>query len=358
MKIFFLEGDMSRKGGTERMTAHLANTLSDKHSVTVVSLKMNENEIFFPLAPEVTHTVLSPAKGKAAVLHHIRELHRMIRDSDTDIVINVDMGMGIYGVPACRGTGAKVITWEHGNYFNNWNSRLFPYIRRYAAKHGDATVVLTESDKKNYTDNIRTKAPIIVIPNPAERRDFSYDGHSKIILSAGALLPIKGYDRAVMAGKEIFLRHPDWQWHICGEGPERENLESMIKESHLEQNIILRGNVRDMAEEYRRSAMCVMTSHMEGLPMVLLEAKSFGLPLVSFDIMTGPRDIIRDGVNGFLAEKDNLTDLCAKICRLIEDDALRLDFSSKSDLDMDQFSMERIVEKWENLMETLHQKSH
>ena len=125
-----------------------------------------------------------------------------------DWLINVDVGMCIFGIPAAFGTKTKVITWEHGNFYNNWGSRWFPYFRRFAAKHSDAVVVLTERDRENYQTNIKTRKPIYVIPNPAQQHPFQYDANSKIILSAGLLLPIKGYDKAIQAAARILPKHP------------------------------------------------------------------------------------------------------------------------------------------------------
>jgi glycosyltransferase involved in cell wall biosynthesis len=92
---------------------------------------------------------------------------------------------------------------------------------------------------------------------------------------------------------------------------------------------------------------------MEGLPMVLLEAKSQGLPIVSFDIETGPSDIVRDGVNGYLVESGNTDAMAEKICNLIESPSLRASFSENSGLDMEKFDEENIVKQWETLITDL-----
>lgn len=351
MNICFLEGDMSRKGGTERMTAMLANALSETHRVFVVSLKSEDNHVFFSLADSVLYTVLSPAVGKLGILSKIRQLHRFFLAHEIDCVINVDTGMSIYGIPAAWGTKAKVITWEHANYFNNWGSRVFPAIRRFAARHSDAMVVLTGQDKENYETHIPSKVPVYVISNPVQPHQVTYDASSRTILSAGALLPIKGYDRAIEVARRILPGRPAWRWVICGEGPERERLECMIQDAGLEGRVVLLGTVRDMESQYRSAAMVVMTSHMEGLPMVLLEAKSYGLPLVSFDIMTGPREIIQDGVNGFLAAPSDVEDLADKLARLMDSDDLRYQMSENTAFDIERFSGTKILEEWEKLLE-------
>lgn len=350
-RICFLEGDMSRKGGTERMTALLSGKLSDNgNEVYILSLKLEREKIFFKIDNQVVHITISE---KTSMIKKICEIHSFIKRKKIDCVINVDIGMGIYGIMASFGTPAKVITWEHANYFNNWGSKIFSHFRKFATKHSDILVVLTEKDKKNYQDNIRTKTPIYVISNPVNRHDFVYDVHSKTILSAGLLLPIKGYEKAIQVARKVFDVCQDWKWIICGEGPERNHLEQLIKEYNLQEKMILKGTVQNMEEQYQRTAMFVMTSQMEGLPMVLLEAKSWGLPLVSFDIMTGPSDIIQDGINGYLIEEGNIDEMAERIVELIKDDSKRKAFSKESQRDMDKFEMKKITSQWNELVNSL-----
>jgi glycosyltransferase involved in cell wall biosynthesis len=348
MKICFLEGDMSRRGGTERMTSILANALCEEYEVYIVSLKHLTTVPFFYLHNSVFLHSLSD--GENGILGQIKNLRSFVKANHFDWLINVDIGTAIYGIPATFGTKTKVVTWEHGNYYNDWGSRWIPRFRRFAAKHSNSFVVLTEKDRSNYLSHIHTKKSFYVIPNPVVRHDYTYDLDSKTILSAGLLTPIKGFDQAIEIASIVLKRHPDWRWIICGNGPERERLESMAVRFGLEEQLYFAGSVNNMDEQYRKSAMFVMTSRMEGLPMVLLEAKSWGLPLISYDIMTGPSDIIRDGENGFLVRQGDTKQMAVRIEDLICNTEKRKMFSAASQLDMDRFSTEGIIEKWIKLL--------
>lgn len=351
MNICFLEGDMSRRGGTERMTALLANAFCETDKVWIVSTKLAANTVFFKLDNRVEHKVLTGRNTKFSIIKQISEIKQLIRFNKIDWVINVDVGMSIFGIPAVWGTKAKVITWEHANYYNNWNSKIFPYFRKFAAKHSDAMVVLTEQDRKNYLANVPSRVPILAIANPAEKHGFCYNAESKIILSAGLLLPIKGYDKAVQAAAKVLPKYPEWKWIICGEGLERKHLEELISQNGLQNQMFLLGTIENMDEQYQKAAMFVMTSEMEGLPMVLLEAKSWGLPLVSFDIMTGPSDIIQSGVNGYLVRKNDVNALSKCIEKLIQSEEKRMTFSVNSQLDMEKFDFVEIVKKWRKILQ-------
>ena len=348
MRICILEGDMSRTGGTERMAAWLANALCPNHEVHMLSLRLAKDKVFYPLSDGVNHSVVSAFSGKLGIFKQIRWIKQYLKTHKIDRVINVDMGMGFYGILAAKGTKAKVITWEHGNYHNNWGSRLFPHMRRYAAKKSDGVVLLTEKDRQNY--DTKKHAPITVIPNPATAHDHPYDTTSRTILSVGHLLENKGYHRVVEMGKRILPTRPEWKWVICGEGPERQRLEAAIKEAGLEKQILLPGLIRDMEEQYKTAAIQVLTSDMEGLPMTLLEGKGWGLPLVAFDIMTGPSDIIDDGVNGYLIAPFNLDAMAQKLTVLMDNRNQRQALSAGAVVGMNRFSEETILTAWERLL--------
>lgn len=353
MRICILEGDMSRCGGTERMAAWLANALCPTHEVHMLSLRLEKGNVFYSLQPKVTHEAVPPSPGKLGILKQIRWIHNYLKSNQIDRVVNVDMGMGFYGILAAKGTSARVITWEHGNYYNNWGSRLFPHLRRYAAKKSDAVVLLTEKDRQNYHQNIKNHAPITVIGNPAVRHDHPYNLSSRTILSVGHLLENKGYHRVVEIGKKILPARPDWKWVICGEGPERARLETAIREAGLEAQILLPGLTRDMDAQYQAAAIQVLTSDMEGLPMTLLEGKGWGLPLIAFDIMTGPSDIIANGVNGYLIEPFDLDAMADKLAALMDDVHLREKMSHVSVNGLEQYASEAITQQWQRLLKEI-----
>ena len=349
-KLCFLISDMSWSGGTVCMTALLANELCKTEEVHLLNLHC-ENEVSAELDLRIKQHVLSVTTGKFGIIKQICEIRNYIKLNKIDWLINVDVGISIYGIPAAKGTKTKVITWEHSNFFNNWNSSIFPYFRRFAAKCSYAMVVLTKRDKENYQTHIKSKRPVYVIANSVQKHECCYNMESKTILSAGLLLPIKGYDRALQAASKVLRNHPDWRWAICGEGPERGHLEEQIHEMKLEEQVVLLGNISDMDKQYQNAAMFVLTSEMEGLPMVLLEAKSWGLPLISFDIMTGPSDIIRDGVNGYLVEPYDVMKLSERMEELIVSKDKRVEFSAHSQMDMDRFELNLIIKSWKQIME-------
>ena len=96
-----------------------------------------------------------------------------------------------------------------------------------------------------------------------------------------------------------------------------------------------------------------MSSRWEGLPMVLIEAQSCGLPIVSFNCPEGPSEIVEDRVNGFLCEPENSQDLAEKLKIIMRSKNLREEFGKKAFESSKRFSTKEVAEKWKRLLENL-----
>ena len=115
----------------------------------------------------------------------------------------------------------------------------------------------------------------------------------------------------------------------------------------------MRPSTKAIEEEYLKSNMLVLTSNFEGLPLVLIEGMSFGLPLVSFDCKCGPSDIIRDGENGFLIKDKNIEVFADRVCRLIEDRDLHARMSTKALEYSKLYDVDNIMAQWTSLFDEL-----
>jgi glycosyltransferase involved in cell wall biosynthesis len=148
----------------------------------------------------------------------------------------------------------------------------------------------------------------------------------------------------------VFDKHPDWSWDIYGNGELYGELNKNISESGLINNISLKGNVGNLEELYGDYAIYVLTSSTEGLPLVLLEAKAKHLPIISFDIATGPSDIVQNGIDGYLVPLNDIETTAQKICELIENSELRQSFSNAAYLNIGKFDKTKILGEWRELL--------
>ena len=356
MHIGFFSGDITRSGGTENVSIMLANALSTgtDYTISFISLFEEQDGPFFPIDPNIRRFSLYPTvtHGIQHYFDTCRRLRNIVVDQHVDVLIDIDGILDMYSLPLKRKTGVKVVSWEHFNYLQNPGVPYRKLTRRWAARRADAIVTLTETDKKLYETNLTLKCPVIAIPNPMQTpaNPVSYDADSKLILSSGRLTYQKGFDLLVDVAAKVLPDHPDWKWKILGEGEDRPSLEQKIHNAHLEGQLILEGRVDDVDAYYRQSAMFVMTSRFEGLPMVLLEAKAYRLPLVSFDCPTGPAEIIENGTNGTLVPLGDADAMATAVNELIDDRAKRVKYSGMSKSNAQRYDMATILNDWLSLL--------
>lgn len=357
--ICFLNGDMSRSGGTERVTAIIANELSKtkKFNVYILSISNATNTSFFQLDYKVIHNRILKEENinfKKQYLNVVRGIRRYIKQNNIDVLIDVDVIEDLFSIPATRFTKTKLISWEHFHFYENNGTKLRDVARKLSAKYSDKIITLTEMDKNNYIENLNVRNKIQCIYNPITKiPKENCDISSKQILSMGRLTYQKGFDMLCDVANKVLHDNPDWTWVILGEGEDRQLIEKKIKEYGLEGRLILKGNVSNVDDYYKSSSIFVMTSRFEGLPMTLLEAKSYGLPIVSFDCMTGPSDIVDNNKNGYLIEDDNLNEMEDKINIIISNENVRNEFSCNSKHNIDKFKIDTVIKIWTKLMEKL-----
>ena len=260
---------------------------------------------------------------------------------------------GIYTVLAAKLAGCRHIIWEHANYFQTQGSSKIQKIRQLELKAADAYICLTERDVNNFRTHFKVKTRLDYIYNAMEEATSAvYDTGSKKLISMGHIRPIKNFIVIPDIAKKVFAKHPDWTWEIYGavRGECAEALKKKITEYGLEDRVILCGRTDAPDEVYSSAAMYVMTSLQEGLPMVLLEAKAHRLPIVSFDIETGPSEIVDNGVNGYLIKPYDTDEMAERICFLIENDELRKRFSDAAMLGTEKFEIKGIIDKWKMIL--------
>lgn len=226
-----------------------------------------------------------------------------------------------------------------------WNWSLLRHLRKL-----DKFIVLTNEDRANWKE----LEDVMVIHNPVSFKVKEYSHvKDKRILSVGRYDYIKGYDRLLKAWSIVEKKCPDWSLSIYGDGDKEPYLEYRDRLGIDSSRCILHGVTSDIQHEYLSSSMYLVTSRFEGLGMAMLEAMSCGLPLVSFACPCGPRDVIEDGVNGYLVENGNVEELAEKIIFLAKNYETRRQMGQKAIEKSKQFNIEHIADKWNKLFDSI-----
>src|SRR5690606_9157382 len=225
------------------------------------------------------------------------------------------------------------------------SGRDLKIVKRY-----DRFVVLTEEDK-NYWGALDN---IVVIPNA---NSFESDEKSSLmhkqVIAVGRYDYQKGFDDLIHIWKRVISEAPGWKLNIYGHGPLKEVFEALIDGLGLQESIELAAPVRNIKEAYLNSSILVMTSRYEGLPMVLLESQVCGVPMVSYMCKCGPKDVIKDGQNGFLVEEGNQDQFAEKLLLLMKDDVLRKRMGLAAIDNSKNYGEEKIMQRWISLFEGL-----
>ncbi len=192
---------------------------------------------------------------------------------------------------------------------------------------------------------LQEQSPHLPVPTRTERQ--------RILLAVGHLNEVKGFDLLIRVFQRLAGQFPDWRLMVLGEGSDRAALEAQIASAGLAERVILPGRAGNMGQWYAAADLYVMSSRFEGFPNTLVEAMAHGLPAVSFDCDTGPRDIIRHETDGLLVPAGDGLALEAALRRLMDDEALRRQFGARAIEVRGRLALEKIASRWETLFEEL-----
>lgn len=373
-KIAFFRPKVSEIDGALRVSAYLLNELVRYYDCSLISVYTGE--CCFPLAKDVKLYTLVESKNRFRYLF-LRAFSRLSQLCDqlkADVYISPTRFMLFLIYFANLGKDTKFIYHNHyprSQYLQERNAKkniltkIAMFVNEWIEHRVDRIVVLTEYEKEYYLSHGFNNKQLTFIYNPIDDALLShsppYTAEAKAIIICGRIDYQKGYEYLIEVAERVLGAHPDWEYHIyggaTGEGAEyQKRLQADIARRGLAQKVRFMGNHKNIYDIYPKYSFYVMTSRWEGLPMVLIEAKAKGLPIVSFDIHSGPSDIVRDGVDGYLVPPFDVDAMAEKINFLIEHPGERVRLSANSRGNLDKFSKEKIVAQWRELIDGLLEK--
>ena len=351
-KILFLVGNLSNTGGTERVTTLIANELAKKgFDVSILSL-VDGMKPSFLLYDRVSYFSLYPEKisFKKNFIDAVLKIRKFVKQKGISTLIVVDSISCIFTIPALFGLNIKHICWEHFNFNNNNGTVLRNYGRFFAAKFCDDIVTLTSRDVELWKNGIKNiKAKIFAISNPSPYSVSHQYSHKKekSVLAVGRLTKVKGFDLLLEAWSLVCNVNKNWCLNIVGGGEEEDSLKELANSLNITDRVNFIGPSKEVDRYYKESSFYCLSSRNEGFPMVLLEAQSFGLPIVSFDCDTGPNEIVEHNKNGLLVERMNVQELAKNMLTMIELEPEKYESMVQSSIMLsERFTIDKIILKW------------
>jgi glycosyltransferase involved in cell wall biosynthesis len=349
-------------GGAERAMSTIANYWAARdQEVTILTLGSEAGD-WYELHPAVRRVGLNLLSNSAHLgvalrnnFRRVRRLRRELRKARPDVVISFVDRANVLTLLASIGLGVPVIVSERTDPRQHSIGFALNGLRRWLYPRASA-VVMQSRGLRDWACRFVRDSAIHIIPNPVKpvlngsKYPSSHQDSGRTVVAMGRLGKEKRFDLLLRAFCRCTKMHDDWSLIILGEGDERESLEALIGELELKDRVSLPGRIRDPAGILQGADLFVLSSRYEGFPNALLEAMACGLAVISTDCGSGPREIIRDDVDGLLVPSNDLDALATAMERLMADPAARERLGAHAAEVLERFSMEKIMSMWDDLL--------
>ena len=357
-KVLFFTVD-SRIGGTEKMVISLAASLpKEEFSVSILTIKpagpLHEMARVSGI-PAYTLGIRSRLNGFLAPLRLFRFLLKNRFDVlQTFLFLANNLGRVVgwaANVPVRIGSQHSTDYWRR-SYHNllDWVTAPFGRIVVSVSQAGRNMLIRKVGFAPGKVIVIPNGVPpAAVIPKDKAREILGFSGEEFLIGSAGNLRAPKGYQYLLPAFREVVLKHPEAKLLIAGEGPLRKTLEKFSRRLEISKKVFFLGFQNDLTVFYSGLDLFVMPSLWEGMPVALLEALSYGLPVVATAV-SGIPEVVRDGVEGLLVAPANPQQIATGMLELLGNPQKRLEMGGQGRARIEnEYSREKMVAAYANL---------
>lgn len=375
MKIVYLISGMFKPGGIERVITNKANYFAQRgDQVLIITTDQAGRDYFFPVDSRVRKLDLGLNYDRFDELptwkrywetyklrgRHKRLLTQALMIERADFVVSVwrhEVGF----LPSIKDGSRKilelhssklmpVLMYPEDRHLKRILGRLRMRLHEREASRYDCLVTLTEVERGLW----HRLSNVEVIPNALT---FEVDECSAlehpIVIAAGRMEYEKNFSSLISVWSKVSKLCPGWILRIYGNGWMRPQLEEQAKRLGVWDSIQFMGVATDMKAAYKEASIFALTSHFEGLGMVILEAFSVGVPVVSYACPSGPKEIVEDGKTGFLVNPGDEDLFSTRLVALMNDEALRKQMGRQARERSRKFSPDRIMKRWEELFTKL-----
>ena len=372
MKIVFLLSSIG-SGGAERVAVTLCNAwVAQGFDVTLIATFSQGGIPFYKPTDGVRLRYLSEEVGPSGsgkkLLRRLLTLRRMILKSHADVVVSFLPNVNVAAIAATAFSGIPCVIGERSDPQMHPIGRLWSLACRLMYRFADTVVVQTDSVAQRIPAIYPKLKRISVIPNPLPSELFELPHRSpntastgrNILLSAGRLSEEKRIDRIIEAFVQVADKHLGWDLHLVGEGPLRQKLQKQIDDCGLQNGrICLLGQRKDLWKLMQKSDAFIMASAYEGFPNALLEAVAIGLPSISTDCKSGPKEISDNGKVVYLVPPNDHQALTVALDTLLGDAEMRSKLSYEGSASVrKRFSLQKILNQWDVLFQKVSKDRH
>lgn len=357
--LHFIVLDYTLKGGIERYVANMCDILSGEvQKIYIHSLHRSNQNPFYqtPSNVEINYVtnLVFGKYYKFSTLWACWKLSRVVKLSSADhIVISTSPIIVIFLTFVRRSILKYIIATEHSSY--EAHGKFIRALRIYSYKKIYRVVTQTVNGVENFS---RKKIICTKIPNPVTifndkrqwRENFKYDDYIFNCLTVGRFEDVKQLDHFIEAAKIVYIKHPNIRYNIVGSGPKEFHLKKLIEDTGISKVLKILPSTPRVNELYGAADVYIITSSSEAFPMTALEALSYGVPLISYDKLIGPREIISNGVNGYLVNQNEPKAIAQKIIDLYNNKLMYKEMRRNALLSSQKYSPGEILKLWSKLI--------
>lgn len=362
------------KAGVERLMSDKMNYMAEQgHQITLVTYEQGTHPMPFELHDSIKHIDLNTrffTLKKYALPRRLVEifllqktfkkrLQNAVDDIRPDIIHTTTYSISLISIILNLKTKAKKTIESQVSYDSilkendfRGKSILQTIARKYdnylfsKLKLFDAFFALTKGDAAQWQHYYKN---VTIIPNPLTNYPKTIKEHHEPhyrIICAGRLNFQKGFDLLIEAFSLIADKCPKWNIDIFGSGDEEQTLRKLLNQKHLEKRILIHPASNNIFDEFQNSDFFVLSSRFEGMPLVVAEAMSCGIPIVSFRCKYGPEETLTDHVDGLLVQDGDINELSEKMLWMTQHHQERLNMGTAARETAKKFKKEVVVEKW------------
>jgi len=340
MKLLYITNGINGAGGLERVLSIKASYLAEVlgYEVHILSLNEPKPKPFYPFSPKVSfHSIAVAGNALHYLYAYQKGIKQTVKKLQPEVISVCDDGLKGFYLPLLLGKKRPILYERHAsvqlNFSNRdvgkWKQKLTHKLMQRLAKNFDAFVVLSFY-------------PVTTTISENKR-----------VIAVGSHSFNKGYDLLLQAWKLVFAEFPDWKLYIYGKFDNEKTYIKLAEKLEIKNQVYFSQPVAQIADEYLKSNIMVLSSRSEGFGMVLIEAMACGLPCVSFDCPHGPADIIKDGEDGILVKNGDIQGLADGLIKLISDENLRKKMGATAKTNVQRFLPETILKQWDTLFKNL-----
>ena len=364
-------------GGLQKAVAEFANLMADRYQVHILSFYNmplgpaypidsrvqihylyddipNREEFREALAGKKLPALLREGVRAARTLLAKRLLiMKAVRNISTGIIVST---RDEYAVLLSRFGKKNVVKIAQFHEDHAYKKDL---VRHFAHAYGniDLFVLLSPKMEREVKEIMKENHHTRIVYIPNFIRDIPPEAapekKKKIVIAAGRLHPVKGFDRLIESFAVLHPSFPEWSLKIVGDGEEYQHLQEKIIACEAQDYVQLAGrySAEQIEAAMAEASVYALSSHSEGFPFVLMEAMAGSLPIVAYETRGGLDMMVKEGENGFLV--DNREQFEDKLALLMRDDAMRAVMGAASRAELQAFTAEAVGGQWVDLIEEL-----